>query len=119
MPKALGSREEPGAGCRAPSRAPGAPGRDGVLRCALPVCSCPGARESRCVTGADARGSWGLPAPADSSESPAVQPRAEWGRSAGRGPAGGGAGRLRCAELENPKKAAAAGVLRGRWGRQS
>lgn len=67
--EALGAREEPDAGRGARSRAlPGAarPRRGSALgvpapRCALGGCGCPGARESRCVTGADAQGGWRLP----------------------------------------------------------
>lgn len=61
-----------GAGCGArgvewsPPRGDARPRRGTALgssarRCALGGCGCPGARESRCVTGADARGGWRLP----------------------------------------------------------
>lgn len=113
MPEALGeggAGPPGGAGCRA---------RGGVgcwaaaagcaARSRFGGCRCPGARESRCVTGADAWGSWGLPAPADSSESPAVRSGTGGGEcGAGRGRAVSSPGRLRRAEPENPKAAAGA-----------
>lgn len=78
-------------------------------RCVLGDCGCRAACESRCVTGADARAAGGSWAPADSSESPAARPRG-WGGGRGEAREGGHRGRLRRAELENPKKAAADGA---------
>lgn len=125
-------RELEAGGARCPARGaergpPGAGGGGGpalgvpTRRCALGDCGCPGARESRCVTGPDA--SARLEAPELPLTHQKALPRGPGGgkpggggREEGAARAGGRRGHLRRSEPENPKEASAAGGALG-WAR--